>query len=127
MSPFDVLVQEVPDAHLEPLLTALAAYGYANPVITPIIEDSFAEELEPLEEVSPTSVPAVAAPIEPPLELPEHWTLVEERSGQSYRWPEPPEPELYTRYAIYETRTAREGRVRMAIGWAQRAKTWGKD
>lgn len=58
------------------------------------------------------------------VEFPERWNEIEERSGESYRWPQ--DDEYYDPFTVYEGRTSR-GRIRLAIGWCERTNTWGRD
>lgn len=118
MVPFNVLIPEVQDRDLGPLLTQLATAGLPKPVITQCGE-----------EPNPVAAPAVttAGVLRRDLsgDLPTEWRPVRELEGQSYSWPE--YLERYTRYVVYAGTTAREGTVQFALGEAERQKTWGRD
>lgn len=103
--PFSVTLSDVPDPELGPLLTALAAAGWSNPLVQP--------------------APLNAGDSEAGASLPERWREVRNLPRQSYRWPKT--LERYERYTIYAAETAREGKVRIALGEAPRADAWGRD
>jgi hypothetical protein len=114
MQPFKLVVEAVSDADLGPVLSDLAARGYTSPTVIP------------------TSGAAASLAGVPPRtkseandDLPTEWTLIEERSGQTYRWPEV--EEHYDRYRIFTARTAREGSVHISLGEAPRAEAWGRE
>jgi hypothetical protein len=107
-APFDVSVPNVPDPQLGPLLTKIAEAGFPAPVVTPVGE---------------TGQGPVATALED--DLPISWEPVQELKDVYYRWPEV--TEHYTRYVIYTGTTRREGSLRIALGHAERANTWGRD
>jgi hypothetical protein len=53
------------------------------------------------------------------------WRPVREMADQAYTWPN--KRERYGSYAVYAAETPREGTVHIALGWAQRVRTWGRD
>src|SRR4051794_37036710 len=76
------------------------------------------------------SVPAAAPPDVPTrlteVEFPKEWTLVEEREGETYTWPEPGGPDEYVTFRVYAGTTS-TGTVRAAIGECERVAVRGKD
>jgi hypothetical protein len=58
------------------------------------------------------------------VELPEGWDFVEERSGETYHWPEGDDE--YVSFRIYEGRTE-DGSIRLAVGECRRVNVRGKD
>jgi len=58
------------------------------------------------------------------IEFPASWKLIEERSDESYSWPQG--DDNYEPFSVYEGTTAR-GTIRLAIGHCKRANTWSKD
>ncbi|HEX3324367.1 MAG TPA: hypothetical protein VHR65_04420 [Solirubrobacterales bacterium] len=113
MNPFDVLIRDVPDPELGPLLTKLSDVGFDDPVVTQADSNG-------------SSPPPPSAPTAADADfLPSEWRLVRELPGQAYRWPK--ELESYVRYTIYAADTPREGRVHIALGEAPRTATWGRD
>jgi hypothetical protein len=120
MSPFDVLLRNVPDVGLGPLLTTLDGAGFKDPVITPIGEDG--RDIQPHEKEEDPSAEGVG-PV--PDDLPNAWTPIRELQGQRYRWPE--EEDRYLRYTIYQAETASEGSVHIALGDAERVQVFGRD
>ena len=109
MSPFSVTLDHVPDPELGPLLTHLAEAGYRDPIIKPVAGDR----------------PARAAAGHSPADLPEEWSLVGERRGQSYQWPD--ERDVYSRYRVFMAVTRAEGAVQIGLGETVRKKKWGRD
>ena len=71
--PFSVTVQHVPDRELGPLLSRLGG-RLRNPVIDHVAADGASDK---------PAAPARAGP----LDLPQDWRLVQDREGESYRWP----------------------------------------
>jgi hypothetical protein len=111
MTPFKVTIPEVPDPDLGPLLTRLADSGYPDPIVEPA-----GASAQPTAERGTQVLEHV---------LPSTWTKVRELEGQAYRWPEL--NERYTHYAVYNATTEREGSVHIALGRAERYRTWGRD
>lgn len=107
MSPFDVLVRDVSDVALAPLLTEIARAGFASPIVMQ----------------SGVPAPAAATPVpgtaEP--ELPQDWRVIDEREGVSYTWPE--ETDTYDTYRVYAADTG-DGTIRVAVGWTF-SQRWG--
>jgi hypothetical protein len=112
MSPFSVTLEHVPDRELGPLLTQLARAGFQNPTIKPVAGGS-------------PSRRAAASARGWSADLPEDWSLVREREGESYQWPD--ERDRYTRYRIFMGTTRTEGAVHIALGETIRKKKWGRD
>jgi hypothetical protein len=112
VSPFSVTVQRVPDRELGPLLTRLAEGGFDNPIITHVGPDG---------PVSSTSAPARGGR----LDLPEDWRLVQERRGESYRWPNG--RDRYKPYRVFVGTTRAEGAVQVGLGETIRKNKWGRD
>jgi hypothetical protein len=111
MSPFSVTLQQVPDRELGPLLTHLAAAGFHNPVIKLVGADVLAGSSQ-----APDGAPTA--------DLPE-WSLVRERAGESYRWPD--ERDEYSRYRVFLGRSRTEGAVHVGLGETVRKSKWGRD
>ena len=112
MQPFKVVISNVPDPKLGPLLTQLHAQGF-DPVATPTGSEP---------QAPPTYRPPAAVG---DADLPAAWTPVRELESQSYRWPQ--EKEEYLRYHVFAGDTTTNGRVHIALGEAKRAQTWGRD
>jgi hypothetical protein len=112
MCPFSVTLEHVPDRELGPLLTHLAQAGFANPIIEPVPSDSRSRR-------AAVSTRAQLA------DLPADWSLVREREGQSYQWPEGRDE--YSRYGVFMGTTRAEGAVHIALGETVRKKRWGRD
>ena len=119
MHPFNVLVREVEDPDLGPLLTKLAEAGFSNPVVT---QTGGADEVE----AETQSGARAAAKHEGDMrgDLPAKWDAVRELPEQVYRWPE--YEERYLRYVVYAGETATEGMVHIALGKAPREEAWGR-
>jgi hypothetical protein len=109
MSPFSVTLDHVPDRELGPLLTHLAEAGFQDPIIKPVGGNSRAR----------------TAAGHSTVDLPEAWSLVGEREGQSYRWPD--ERDMYSRYRVFMAVTRAEGAVQIGLGETVRKKKWGRD
>jgi hypothetical protein len=109
MSPFSVTFDHVPDRELGPLLTHLAEAGFQDPVIKPVAGNSRARK----------------AARRSTVDLPEAWSLVGERKGQSYQWPD--ERDIYSRYRVFMAVTRAEGAVQIGLGETVRKKKWGRD
>jgi hypothetical protein len=112
MCPFSVTVQHIPDRELGPLLTRLAEAGFENPLIS---SDSTADRSD-----------TAAAPARlGPLDLPQDWRLVRERTGESYRWPSG--RDRYKPYRVFMGTTRGEGAVQIGLGETVRKNKWGRD
>src|SRR6188472_375742 len=103
MCPFSVTVQNVPDRDLGPLLTQLSRAGFNSPIIE--------------------SLGAVVGSDD--ADLPEDWRLVQERAGESYRWPNG--RDRYSPYRVYVGTTRGEGAVQIGLGETVRENRWGRD
>jgi hypothetical protein len=112
MSPFSVTLQPVPDRELGPLLTRLADAGFHNPIIKLVGADG-------------RSGRAQARAGAPTADLPEEWSLVREREGESYRWPE--ERDRYSPYRVFLGLTRAEGAVHIGLGETVRKSSWGRN
>jgi hypothetical protein len=112
MCPFSVTVQHVPDRELGPLLTQLSEAGFHNPIINVVGADGASDE-------------AATSPRVGPVDLPEDWRLVRERSGESYRWPQG--RDRYTPYRVFMGATRTEGAVQIGLGETIRKNRWGRD
>src|SRR5690348_6637447 len=110
MAPFDVVVKDVPDDALAPFLREIARAGFPHPIV-----------------IEAGATPAPASPLASPnaskTELPEEWSLIDEREGVTYAWPE--ETDEYDRYRVYAGTTA-DGTIRAAVGWTY-SHRWGKE
>jgi hypothetical protein len=58
-------------------------------------------------------------------DLPEEWRLVQERDGESYRWPNG--RDRYAPYRVYVGTTRGEGAVHIGLGETVRENRWGRD
>jgi hypothetical protein len=116
MCPFSVIVQNVPDRELGPLLTQLAEAGFESPIIKPVDADVAHHRAS---DQANASAPRQTA------DLPDDWRLVRERDGESYRWPN--EREQYSRYRVLVGTTRTEGAVQIGLGEAVRNNRWGRD
>lgn len=112
MCPFSVTVPNVPDRELGPLLTQLSRAGFDNPVITLVGADGASDTADAL------------AP-QRTVDLPHHWRLVRERSGESYRWPNG--RDRYARYRVFIGTTRAEGAAQIGLGETIRENKWGRD
>jgi hypothetical protein len=108
--PFDVLIREVADSDLGPLLTRAADLGYISPSVTPVAGGREHD---------------LNGSIEPGSELVTGWQLVDSREGQIYQWPQT--LERYERYDVYRGQTQAEGTVFISLGWTVRHGAWGTD
>jgi hypothetical protein len=106
-------VENVPDRELGPLLTRLSQAGYAHPVITPV---GGGEGHFPADAGTAPGGPA---------DIPEEWRLVQQRAGESYRWPK--RRDHYTPYRVFMATTRAEGAVQIGLGETVRKRTWGRD
>src|ERR1700674_282896 len=112
MCPFSVTVQNVPDRELGPLLTQLSQAGFANPIIKALGVDRASDKADALARRRTA-------------DLPEAWRLVQERDGESYRWPSG--RERYAPYRVYMGTTRAEGAVQIGLGETIRTNRWGRD
>ena len=112
MCPFSVTLQRVPDRELGPLLIELDRAGFHNPIVKPVAGDRPARK-------------AAASARRRMADLPEDWSLVREREGESYQWPD--ERERYSRYRVYIGTTRAEGAVHIGLGETLRKNKWGRD
>jgi hypothetical protein len=112
MCPFSVTLQDVPDRELGPLLIELARAGFDNPIVKPVAGDRPARK-------------AAASARRRTADLPGDWSLVRERDGESYQWPE--ERERYSRYRVFIGTTRAEGAVHIGLGETLRKNKWGRD
>jgi hypothetical protein len=107
-----VTLEHVPDRELGPLLTHLAEAGFENPVIKP------ARTRTGSRKAAPSARDRKA-------DLPDDWSLVREREGESYQWPEG--RDRYSRYRVFMGTTRSEGVVHIGLGETTRKKKWGRD
>jgi hypothetical protein len=107
-----VTLEHVPDRELGPLLTHLAEAGFENPVIKPA-------------RTRARSRKAAGSLRGRKADLPDEWSLVREREGESYQWPE--YRERYSRYRVFMGTTRSEGVVHIGLGETVRKKKWGRD
>ena len=112
MSPFSVTLEQVPDRELGPLLTRLARAGFHNPVIKPVTGERQSRR-------------AGASGRGQAADLPEDWSVVREREGESYQWPD--ERDHYSRYRVFMGTTRAEGAVHIGLGETIRKKKWGRN
>jgi hypothetical protein len=111
MCPFSVTLQRVPDQELGSLLIGLAQAGFHDPIIKPVDADG-----------SSSSTATAAGRT---VDLPADWSLVREREGQSYQWPD--QREHYSRYRVFLGTTRAEGAVHIGLGEAIRRNKWGRN
>jgi hypothetical protein len=109
MSPFSVTVEHVPDRDLGPLLARLSEAGFAKPTISHVRAGG------------PSGAPA--HPGSP--DLPDDWRLLQEREGESYRWPK--RRDGYAPYRVFMGTTRAEGAVQIGLGETIRENAWGRD
>jgi hypothetical protein len=112
MCPFSVTVQHVPDRELGPLLARLAQAGFDNPIINHAGADDVAD-------------PEAAPAREGRMDLPDDWRLVQDRDGESYRWPNG--RDRYKPYRVFLGTTRAEGAVQIGLGETIRKNKWGRD
>jgi hypothetical protein len=93
-------------------LTGLADAGFHNPVVKVVGADG------------PSGSSRIFAGT-PTAELPEEWSLVREREGESYRWPE--ERDRYSPYRVFVGLTRAEGAVHIGLGETDRKSKWGRN
>jgi hypothetical protein len=109
MSPFSVTVEHVPDRDLGPLLARLSEAGFAKPTISHVGAGG------------PSGAPAHPGPPD----LPDDWRLLQEREGESYRWPK--RRDGYAPYRVFMGTTRAEGAVQIGLGDTIRENAWGRD
>jgi hypothetical protein len=109
MSPFSVTVEHVPDRDLGPLLARLSEAGFAKPIISHLGAGG----------------PSGAAVRVGSPDLPEDWRLLQEREGESYRWPK--RRDGYAPYRVFMGTTRAEGAVQIGLGETIRENAWGRD
>ena len=109
MCPFSVTVQNVPDRELGPLLTQLSRAGFNSPIIS-----RWAPRRSRRRPLGADDA-----------DLPEEWRLVQERDGESYRWPNG--RDRYSPYRVYMGTTRGEGAVQIGLGETVRENRWGRD
>jgi hypothetical protein len=112
LSPFSVTLQNVPDRELGPLLTHLSQAGVDNPVIKALEAGGAADEMG-------------AETRRRTADLPEDWRVVQERDGESYRWPNG--RDHYAPYRVFMGTTRAEGAVQIGLGETVRENKWGRD
>jgi hypothetical protein len=59
------------------------------------------------------------------VDLPEEWRLVQDRAGESYRWPKG--SDRYSPYRVFMATTRTEGAVHIGLGETVRENRWGRD
>ena len=109
MSPFSVTIEHIPDRDLGPLLARLSQAGFAKPNISHVGADR------------PSGAPVRLGS----LDLPEDWRLLQERDGESYRWPK--RRDVYAPYRVFMGTTRAEGAVQIGLGDTVRENAWGRD
>jgi hypothetical protein len=112
MCPFSVTVEHVPDRDLGPLVARLAEAGFASPIIRHVGADGVSD-------------PDGARVRPEALDLPEDWRVVQEREGESYRWPK--RRDAYSPYRVFIGTTRAEGAVQIGLGETIRENAWGRD
>jgi hypothetical protein len=112
MCPFSVTVEHVPDRELGPLLARLAEAGFASP----IVRHASAGERS----TRGGDPPRLASP-----DLPGDWRPLQERDGESYRWPK--RLDRYSPYRVFIGTTRAEGAVQIGLGETIRENAWGRD
>jgi hypothetical protein len=112
MCPFSVTIEHVPDRELGPLVARLAEAGFASPIIRHAGADG-------------ASDPAAARIRAASPDLPDDWRVVQERDGESYRWPK--RRDAYSPYRVFMGTTRAEGAVQIGLGETIRENAWGRD
>jgi hypothetical protein len=112
MCPFTVTVENVPDRELGLLLAQLSEAGFVNPAIR---HDGGDDPSDGTAAPTRRRVP----------DLPEDWRLVQEREGESYRWPK--RRDVYSPYRVFLGTTRAEGAVQIGLGETIRKNAWGRD
>jgi hypothetical protein len=110
MSPFSVTLEHVPDRDLGPLLARLAEAGFPGPIVR---HDAAGGVSQP-----------GAATAHPEPDLPDDWRLLQEREGESYRWPK--QRDAYAPYRVFMGTTRAEGAVQIGLGETIRENAWGR-
>lgn len=110
MCPFSITVEHVPDRELGPLLAQLSEAGFANPIIRHVGAGDPSDRA-----IDPTG----------PADLPDDWRLLQERDGESYRWPK--RRDSYSPYRVFMGTTRAEGAVQVGLGETIRTNAWGRD
>ena len=117
VAPFHVTYEDVSDERLSALLEATNAAGFATPSMSPARPDI------PASPSTLATLPPVD--VEDFLDLPDEWRFLKELSDQSFRWPN--SVDEFFDYRVYAGDTSRNGTVHIALGKAERQKTWGRD
>ena len=112
MCPFSVTVEHVPDRELGPLLARLSEAGFGSPAVRHVGADG-------------ASDPAGARVRPESPDLPDDWRVLQERDGESYRWPK--RRDAYSPYRVFMGTTRAEGAVQIGLGETIRANAWGRD
>jgi hypothetical protein len=112
LSPFSVTLEHVPDRELGPLLNHLAEAGFENPVIKAALTRTGSRK-------------AAASARGRKVDLPEDWSLVRARKGESYKWPD--SLDRYSRYRVFMGTTRSEGVVHIGLGETIRKNKWGRN
>jgi hypothetical protein len=112
LSPFSVTLEHVPDRELGPLLNHLAEAGFENPVIKAALTRTGSRK-------------AAASARGRKVDLPDDWSLVRERKGESYKWPD--SLDRYSRYRVFMGTTRSEGVVHIGLGETIRKNKWGRN
>jgi hypothetical protein len=112
MCPFSVILEHVPDRDLGPLLAQLAEAGFAHPIIT---HGATVGRSDVIGAQSRAGGP----------DLPDDWRPVQEREGESYRWPK--RRDTYSPYRVFIGTTRTEGAVQIGLGETIRENAWGRD
>lgn len=108
--PFEVLIRNVPDTDLGPLLSELDRLGFAPPAVT--LRSLAAGRPEVREEAFGG------------FDLPEGWEVERELAGAAYEWPQ--YRDRYDRYTVYRAQTAAEGLVHIGLGEIVRENSFGR-
>ena len=111
MCPFSVTVEHIPDRELGPLLARLSEAGFGSPIIRHVGADG-------------ASDPAAARVRAESPDLPDDWRVLQEREGESYRWPK--RRDEYDPYRVFIGTTRGEGAVQIGLGETIRENAWGR-
>jgi hypothetical protein len=112
MCPFSVTVEHVPDRELGPLLARLSEAGFAHPIVNHVVTGGASDR---------AGAPARLGSSD----LPDDWRLVQQREGESYRWPK--RRDAYAPYRVFLGTTRAEGAVQIGLGETVRKNAWGRD
>jgi hypothetical protein len=112
MCRFSITLEHVPDRELGPLLARLSEAGFAHPIIRHAGADGRSEQ------------PGAPARLVSP-DLPHDWRLLQQREGESYRWPK--RHDGYSPYRVFMGTTRAEGAVQIGLGETVRENAWGRD